>query len=501
MGFHTYTLSACRSSELLPALVLSNRFKSPSNVVKGLASKHESIRPPQGEHSDTDEQWNPVVCDLGVGTIMDILIIGAGFVGISTAVTFAEIGHKVTCLDTDSEKIQSLKTGKLPFYEPGLESVLNKHLQNANIQFCSHAKRAIEENSTLFICVGTPSTGSGDADLTYVRQVAKTIGEYMNGYKIVVNKSTAPVGTCMNLQKWIASSQCHPWPYDVVSNPEFLREGNALVDSLHPHRVIIGSNNEKAAGVISKLYEPMNCPIMVTNPHTAEFIKYASNSFLATKISYMNELARLCDVLQVNIRDVALGMGFDPRISNQFLEAGVGYGGSCFPKDVDALLAMADDYGATLSILKAAKQVNETQYLYLLSKLQRELGSLKGKIVAVFGISFKPNTSDIRESPALSIIEYLSYCGTNIRVHDPITTLPTWLQQTGIRQCDTPEEAANEADAILLCTDWPQYRSTVDWLRIKSKMRNRYVFDGRNMLDMEFMRSLGFSYQGIGYPY
>lgn len=423
---------------------------------------------------------------------------GAGFVGTTTAVTFAELGHKVICIDTDAKKVESLSRGKPPFYEPSLKEMLIKHLEASNIRFSTDAKSAIEASTIIFICVGTPATENGDADLTYVRQAALSIGAQMNGYRLVVNKSTAPVGTCTRIQNWIWESQTNPWEFDVVSNPEFLREGNALFDFLHPRRVIIGSTNAKPAALMQNLYEGLACPIIHTNPNTAELIKYASNSFLATKISFMNELARLCDTLKVNIRDVANGMGLDSRIGSDFLEAGVGYGGSCFPKDVSALLQMAGEYEVNLTILRQVKQVNDTQWVYLLNKILSVMGSVKGKSLAVYGLSFKPNTNDTRESPSRFVILHLAKQGATVRVHDPITTLPSSLQLPAIRQCQTPEAAADEADAVVICTDWPEYRD-IDWGAVKTKMRQAYVFDGRNMLDMELMRSFGFSYHGIGY--
>ncbi len=432
------------------------------------------------------------------GGLMKILIMGAGFVGTATAVSFAQTGHKVVCFDTDAEKIKSLSRGEPVFFEPGLKEALSVQLEQSNLRFSVHAQQAIEESEVIFICVGTPSTDEGGADLSYVKAAAMTIGRHMNGYKLIVNKSTVPVATCRKIRDWVVKGQTTPYPFDVASNPEFLREGNALADALSPHRIVVGSTTERCTALVKQLYKSFHCPLVLTDPATAEFIKYAANSFLATKISYMNELARFCDELGVSIQDVAHGIGLDPRIGGEFLRAGIGYGGSCFPKDVKALLHMANEHGIRMSILEQVKHVNETQYLYLLDKINREAGELRGGVVAVLGISFKPNTSDTRESPALSIIKHLADAGANVRVHDPKAILPTGLHATNVQQCETPDQACEGADVIIICTDWPEYKEQVDWAYIKSMMRGSHVFDGRNMLDPKMMHSLGFSYIGIG---
>lgn len=429
---------------------------------------------------------------------MNILVIGAGYVGTTTGLVFAELGHKVTGLDIDSRKIDSLNKGELYFYEPGLEDLLINHLEKRNITFSTNVEKGIHENDVIFICVGTPSNEDGSANLSYIEQVARDIGHYMNGYKVIVDKSTVPIGTSEKVAQWIIKNRLENHPFDVVSNPEFLREGNALHDALYPDRVVIGSSSERATSILKELYKSMTCPVIVITPRSAEMIKYAANSFLAMKISFINELARLCDKLNINIQNISHGIGLDKRIGPNFLQAGVGYGGSCFPKDVDALLDTGFKYDTNLSILEKVVKVNKTQYLYFLERARQTLGSLKQKRIALFGLSFKPQTDDLRESPALYIINELLAENAVIKVHDPIAKLPLDIQMQGVVQYTSPEETAKQVDAILIGTDWPQYKE-LDWKEIKTNMRTPYVFDGRNMLDANKLKEFGLIYQGIGY--
>lgn len=429
---------------------------------------------------------------------MNILIVGTGYVGTTTALVFAEMGWKVTGLDTDERKVELLRKGSLHFFEQGLEELLAKHLQEGNITFTAESKQAIEEHNVIFICVGTPSQSDGSANLQYVRQVSENIGRYMNEYKLIVNKSTVPVGTQEMVTNWIGSTQTEPHPYDVASNPEFLREGNALADALEPDRVIIGTSSARATGILQLLYKTMNCPIMITEPKTAELIKYAANAFLATKISYMNELARLCDKIGINIMDVSRGIGLDHRIGLSFLQAGIGYGGSCFPKDVAALLQTANQYGMNLSILEKVTAINQTQYRYLLDKVRHKLGNLHHKKVAILGLSFKPGTDDTREAPSIRLIQSLLDERAYVTVHDPIAKLPSHFNSASLKQCLSEKQAIRGADAVILCTDWPQYKQ-IDWMDMKRIMNNPQLFDGRNMLDAQQMTTIGFDCQGIGY--
>jgi len=429
---------------------------------------------------------------------MNILVIGSGYVGTTTSLVFAELGHQVTALDIDESKVQSLSSGIVYFYEPGLQELLNKHLKQSNITFTTDSEYAIRGSDVIFICVGTPSNPDGSANLNYIHNVARDIGRYMNGYKVIVDKSTVPVGTQERITKWILESQTGNYEFDVVSNPEFLREGIALHDSLYPERIVIGSNSEKATAILKTLYETMDCPIVVTLPRNAELIKYASNCFLATKISFINELARLCNKLDVNVKDVAYGMGLDSRIGKSFLKAGIGYGGSCFTKDLNAMLNTAEEYHVNLQLLEKVVSVNETQYLYFIDQLREVLGSFEGKTIAVLGLAFKPDTDDLREAPSLSIMRKLVAENAWIQVHDPVSKVPQHEFPIRVKQVDSPEEAVHMADAVMICTEWPQYNK-LDWSYLKGTMKTAYLFDGRNMLDAAEMRNLGFYYRGVAY--
>jgi UDPglucose 6-dehydrogenase len=429
---------------------------------------------------------------------MNILVVGTGYVGATTAVVLAEMGWRVTGLDTDPEKVSMLSRGSLPIYEEGLEELLRKHLQLGNIHFTTEVRDAIEHSDIIYICVGTPSASDGSADLRYVRQVAENIGHYMNGYRLVINKSTVPVGTQEKVTEWIRGAQIEAHPFDVASNPEFLREGQALKDALYPDRVVIGADSERAASLLRTVYQSLDCPFVVTKPRTAELIKYASNAFLATKISYMNELSILCDRLGVNVKEVAVGMGLDPRIAPSFLQAGIGYGGSCFPKDVAALLQTSEENNVHLSVLQQVTSVNRRQYKHLLDKARIQLGDFHGKKIAVLGVAFKPETDDIREAPSIRLIRSLAEEKAVIHVHDPVAKLPKELSSARVVQLSTPEETMKNADAVILCTEWPIYR-TLNWSAMQRAMNRPYVFDGRNMLDAGQMTALGYYYEGIGY--
>ena len=423
---------------------------------------------------------------------MKILIVGTGYVGTTTGLIFCEMGHQVTGLDLDDQKIKALQAGKLHFYEPGLEDLLSKHVSAQNIIFTKNAKSAIEENDLIFICVGTPQGEDGSADLTYVKSVAESISIYMNRYKVIVTKSTVPVGTANLVTKWIKESQDEQILFDVVSNPEFLREGSALHDALNPDRIVIGTTSETASKLMRELYQNFPCPIIETNPKASEMIKYAANSFLAMKISYINELARVCDDLKINVKDVSKGVGLDHRIGPHFLKAGMGYGGSCFPKDVNALIQIAKENGKPLSILESVVQVNEGQPRYFIDKMKRALGGdLKNKIIAVLGLAFKANTDDTRESPSLNLIKRLKVEQAKIKVHDPIVKMAGLFDQYPVI-----EETVADADALVICTDWDEYKN-LDWESLKLLMKQPYVFDGRNILDKGILESLGFHYVGV----
>ncbi|GGD91436.1 UDP-glucose dehydrogenase family protein [Paenibacillus nasutitermitis] len=428
---------------------------------------------------------------------MNILIMGMGYVGVATALLLTELGWQVTGLDPNKSRIRTLSHGVLPFYEPGLDEMLRTHLASRRITFTSEIGQAIDDNEVIFLCVGTPSGSDGSADLQFIKEAAESIGKHMQGYRLIVIKSTVPVGTNEQVVQWINQAQPSAIPFDVVSNPEFLREGSALQDALEPDRIIIGSDNDQATELLRSLYKHVNGPVVVTKPKTAELIKYAANAFLASKISYMNELARLCTKMGVNIADVAVGIGMDHRIGPHFLRAGIGYGGSCFPKDIHALLFTAREHDVDLTILEKVVQVNQTQALYYMNIWEQLLGSFNGKTIAVLGISFKPDTDDIREAPAIGIISKLLENSAVIRVHDPIAKLPKSMLSKHLKQFDSVEKTVQNCDAVILCSEWKQYM-TMDWEQLKRRLKQPYLFDGRNMLDGAQMTAQGYHYSGIG---
>ncbi|MBO9597175.1 MAG: UDP-glucose/GDP-mannose dehydrogenase family protein [Cohnella sp.] len=429
---------------------------------------------------------------------MSILIMGTGYVGITTAVMFAELGIQATGFDSNAAKIALLNQGHLPFYEKGMEPLLRRHLAERTIRFVQDEQTAIEEHSIIFLCVGTPANSDGSANLFAIKQASEWIGKYMREQTLIVIKSTVPVGVDDRVREWIASKSAKPIPFDVVVNPEFLREGSAVADALAPDRIVVGSDSEEAAQRLLSLYAKIDCPKIVTNPKAAIMIKYASNAFLATKISFINELARLCEGLGIDIPVIANGMGLDPRIGTMFLKAGIGYGGSCFPKDVDALLHTASENRKRLTIIEHAAKVNRTQPLYALDVWEKVMPStFKKATVAVLGLSFKPQTDDLREAPSLVLISELLSRQAKIRVHDPIAVLPVHFRALGVRQSDAIEETLQGADAVVLCTDWPEYRE-IDWLSMKPILNGHIVFDGRNALDGQSLIRSGYEYYGIG---
>lgn len=425
---------------------------------------------------------------------VNVLVIGTGYVGTTTGLVLCEKGHKVTGLDIDEKKVAALSAGRLHFYEKGLPELLRKHLTEKNISFTTDVKTAIERNDLIFICVGTPKNKDGTADLSAVYSVAKMIGTYMNKYKVVINKSTVPVGTAGKV-KIIIETENGKIPFDVVSNPEFLREGSAVHDAFHPDRVVIGSSSKKALEMMRQLYAAENSPYIETTPNAAELIKYASNSFLAMKISFINQLARLCDSIEVDIDEISKGIGLDHRIGPHFLKAGIGYGGSCFPKDVSALITIAKEEGMNLSILEEVEAINQSQPFYFLEKVEKAIGGLENKSIAVLGLAFKPGTDDTRESPSLILLDKLVGKGCSVKVHDPIVT----LSNPYVKQCKDVLDAVAGVDAVLLITDWEEYVN-LDWEMVRNSVNQQYVFDGRNVLNKQELEKIGFHYEGIGKP-
>ena len=428
---------------------------------------------------------------------MNIAIIGTGYVGSVSGACFSKIGHKVINLDIDEDKINLYKSGKVPIYEPGLGKLILDEQKNKRLSFSTSYEDTIPESEVIFIAVGTPSRKDGKADLTYVEAAAKEIAQNMNGYKVIVNKSTVPVGTGQKIEKII--SKYYKGKFDVVSNPEFLREGSAVQDFLKPDRVVIGARTNKARDIMLKLYEPIDYPKVTTSVESAEMTKYASNAFLATKISFINEIANICEKVGADVEDVARGMGLDKRIGSDFLKAGCGYGGSCFPKDVTALNQIAGTKGYDFKLIKSVIEVNNIQKSLVIDKLDDIFGNLKGKKICILGLAFKKDTDDIRESAAIDIIKILSDIGAKIATYDAkaVNNSKEELKNKNVEFCDNPYDAAEKAEALIIATDWNEFQK-LNYKKIKKLMKGSHLIDGRNILDPEKMKKLGFKYSGVG---
>ncbi|MBM7656089.1 UDP-glucose dehydrogenase family protein [Neobacillus cucumis] len=433
---------------------------------------------------------------------MNIAVIGTGYVGTTTSVALALSGHNVFAIDHDAVKVKKLKQGNLPFYEEGIEELLKNLTSNGNLSFTTQLEECIDKCSILFITVGTPSLMGGQADLSYVEEVARKIGSLMNEYKVIVMKSTVPVGTSAKIKKIILNELARrnlKISFDLISNPEFLREGKALYDTLHPDRIVIGCETKEAQKMMKQLYENASSNILFTTPIDAEMIKYASNAFLATKISFINEMARFCETIGANVTEVAKGMGMDSRIGPQFLQAGIGYGGSCFPKDISALLALASENNIPLNILQAVSLVNQTQTEWFLEKVKQALGPLSGKRIAILGLTFKPQTDDIREAPSLKIMDQLLQNNALITAYDPQGMEHVKKIYPSISYASNPLEALKEADAVLIVTEWQEILD-IDWKTAIHIVSTPLVFDGRNALNASVMEQLGYRYVGVGTP-
>lgn len=428
---------------------------------------------------------------------MKVSIIGAGHVGLVTGVCFAEKGHQVLCVDSDSEKIEMLKSGKMPIYEPGLEEMCNRHAADGKLKFSTSNKEAVEFGKVIFVCVGTPSDANGRADMTYIEQVTKEIAESMTEYRIIAEKSTVPVLTGERVKLTIERYRKSDVPFDVVSNPEFLREGSALEDTLRPDRVVMGVSSSRAEEIMRELYEDFGAPVLVTDIRSSELIKHASNAFLAMKISFANAMSRICELSGADVKEVMQGAGLDPRIGNTFLNAGVGYGGSCFPKDVDALVAISSSLGYDLSLIRAVQDINREQLDHFLAKIERELWVLKGKKIAMWGLSFKPHTDDTREAPAIKIARMLMERGAKVKAFDPVTMPKAKKLLPDIELAENALDACVDADCLLLMTEWQEFIDT-DLEEVKSRLKVPMIFDGRNSLDREKAGELGFVYHGVG---
>ena len=439
---------------------------------------------------------------------MNIAIVGTGYVGLVSGTCFADTGANVTCIDVDEKKIERLNNGEIPIYEPGLDELVVKNVKAGRLKFSSDLASVLNDQEIVFSAVGTPPDEDGSADLKYVLQVAKTIGENLNRYLVVVTKSTVPVGTARKVRETIQAEldkRGVDITFDVASNPEFLKEGNAIKDFMSPDRVVVGIESEKAKKTLTKLYKPFlinNFRVIFMDIPSAEMTKYAANSMLATRISFMNDIANLCELVGADVNMVRQGIGADTRIGRKFLYAGCGYGGSCFPKDVKALIKTADKAGYSMEVLKAVERVNERQKHVLFNKLVKAYGDekeLKGKTIALWGLSFKPETDDMRESTALVIIDSLLKAGCNIRAYDPVAMdeCKQRLPDAPITYCRDMYDAVLDADAMLLLTEWKEFRLPT-WAVIKKEMIRPLVIDGRNIFDIEELEENGFEYHCIG---
>jgi UDPglucose 6-dehydrogenase len=430
----------------------------------------------------------------------NIAVVGVGYVGLVTGTCFADLGNCVVALDINEEKIASLKKGIMPIYEPGLAEMVERNVKAGRLAFTTDYTEALAEAEFVFIAVGTPEGVDGEADLQYVRMAAESIAEAMDHPLIIINKSTVPVGTGDWVADIVRENQPSPIEFSVVSCPEFLREGSALSDFLTPDRTVLGSENMEAAERVAQLHLPLRAPIVVTDLRTAEMIKYASNAFLATRISFINEIANICEELGADIKEVARGMGYDKRIGHHFLEAGVGYGGSCFPKDVKALAHMAQVHGRHPQLLHAVIDINEYQRRHVLLKLHELLDNIKGRTIALLGLAFKPNTDDMREAPSITVADYLHEHGAIVRAYDPAAMEYAKRLMPYLELCRSAYDLVQDTDAVIVMTPWNEFKN-LDMNRIKSSMRNPVMIDGRNMYEPDQMRAMGFIYRGIGRGY
>jgi len=430
----------------------------------------------------------------------NIAVIGTGYVGLVTGTCFADLGNRVCCIDINQEKIDLLNRGGVPIFEPGLEEVVRRNVAAGRLCFTTSYQEGLANAEFVFIAVGTPSGVDGEADLQYVRMAAETIAETMDHPLIIINKSTVPVGTGDWVADIIRRHQVNDVPFSVVSCPEFLREGSALADFMSPDRVVLGSLDREAAEKVAQLHLPLRAPIVLTDLRTAEMIKYASNAFLATRISFINEIATICEKLGADVKEVAAGMGYDKRIGRAFLDAGVGYGGSCFPKDVKALEYMGLLHGAHPALLRAVMDINRDQRRLIVHKLRELLGTLSGKHIGLLGLAFKPNTDDMRDAPAVEIANILLREGATVRAYDPVAMSVAERIAPEIGLAAGPYELAEGSDALVLVTEWNEFKH-LDLPRIRSLMRTPVIIDGRNVYEPQTMWEAGFLYRGIGRGY
>ena len=429
---------------------------------------------------------------------MNICVVGTGYVGLVTGAVFADLGNDVVCVDNDQKKIEALRAGQMPIYEPGLEEMVVRNKDDGRLSFTTDLPGAVRLSDVVFIAVGTPPKDTGETDLSQVEAVATQIGRSMDRYKVVVNKSTVPVGTGEFVREVITRHQPRPIDFDVVSNPEFLREGSAIEDTLRPDRIVIGAPNQQVAMTLVELYAPLERPMIITDLPSAEVIKYASNAFLAAKISFINAIANICENAGADVSQVMKGMGLDSRIGMQFLQAGLGYGGSCFPKDVDSLIHTASQLGYDFKLLRSVVEINKERASHLVDMMRKAMGGLEDKTIAVLGLAFKPNTDDMREAKSLEVVRLLHAAGVEVRAYDPVAmdnAKP--LMPEGVVFCESAYEAAAGADGVALLTEWNEFKY-LNLDRLRGLLRHRLIFDARNLYEPERMRRLGFEYYSVG---
>lgn len=426
---------------------------------------------------------------------MKLAVVGTGYVGLVSGVCFAEWGHQVVCVDNDAAKIDMLKKGQIPIYEPGLKELMDKNL--ARLSFTTSIEEATDKSDVIFIAVGTPSRPNGEADLSAVEKVAAAVARRMKSYKLVVEKSTVPVQTGDQVKRTMAVNNLNQVEFDVASNPEFLREGTAIEDSLKPDRVVFGTDSERARKLLLELYSPLGCPIVATDIQSSELIKHASNSFLAMKISFINAVANVCERSGANVEQVAEGMGLDRRIGRSFLNAGIGFGGFCFPKDLQAFIRISEKLGYDFRLLKAVEGINEDQKRLFVKKIEELVWNIQGKTIGILGLAFKPNTDDMRFAPSIDIIEALQKDGAHVKAYDPVAMERAKQVLKNVEYCSNPYDVAKEADCLVLVTEWDEFKK-LDLARVKSLMKVPALADGRNLYDPARMKELGFIYRSIG---
>lgn len=429
-----------------------------------------------------------------------LCVVGVGYVGLITAACFADLGNKVLALDISEDKIKGLNQGEMPFYEPGIKELVERNILAGRLSFTTSYAEGLDGSEFVFICVGTPSGFGGEADLSYIASVAENIAQIMKSPIIIINKSTVPVGTGDWVADIVKQHQPEPTPFSVVSCPEFLREGSAISDFMQPYRTVLGSLDHDAAEKVAQLHLPLRAPIMITDLRTAEMIKYASNAFLATKISYINEIANICEELGADIKEVAIGMGYDQRIGPLFLDAGLGYGGSCFPKDVKALTYMAEDKGRHPQLLRAVMEINDDRRPMAVNRIKEMLAGLQGKTIGLLGLSFKPNTDDMRDAPSINIAQSLLEAGAIVRAYDPAAMDAARPLLPNVEMFKDVYSMATGCDALMVITEWNEFIQ-LDLEHIRNVLNQAVIFDGRNIYDPETMRKLGFHYRGLGRGY